>query len=92
MPICVPGSFLLNVTWQQLRHLHIAERTGDPEIAKMPRLEQALRGVKLTQAKDNKKGFLFHGEDEGFMARGVLPRHRNVMGSRLGVLLWVHAV
>ncbi len=39
-----------------VRHLHIAERAGDPEIAKIPRLEQVLRGVKLTQAKGNKKG------------------------------------
>lgn len=39
-----------------VRHLHIAEKRGDPGISCMPRLEQVLRGIKLTQAKGGKKG------------------------------------
>lgn len=39
-----------------MRHLHIAEKAGDPEISKMPRLEQVLRGIKLTQARGKKEG------------------------------------
>lgn len=35
-----------------VRHLHIAEGFGDPHISSMARLEQVLRGVKLTRAKE----------------------------------------
>ena len=34
-----------------VRHLHIAEGAADPQISRMARLEQILRGIKLTQAK-----------------------------------------
>ena len=34
-----------------VRHLHIAEGFGDPRIRGMARLEQALKGIKSTQAK-----------------------------------------
>ncbi len=39
-----------------VRHLHIAEQAPDPEISKMPRLEQVLRVIKYTQAKRKEKG------------------------------------
>ena len=39
-----------------IRHLHIAEGAGDPQISKMPRLEQVLRGIKLTHARGEKEG------------------------------------
>lgn len=34
-----------------IRHLHIAEGYGDPHINMMARLEQVLRGIKISQAK-----------------------------------------
>ena len=34
-----------------VRHLHIAEGYGDPNISSMPRLEQVLKGVKSVQAR-----------------------------------------
>ena len=37
-----------------IRHLHIAVGQGDQQICDMARLEQVLRGVKSTQAKENK--------------------------------------
>ena len=39
-----------------IRHWHIAEGAGDPQISKMPRLEQVLRGIKLTHARGEKEG------------------------------------
>ena len=39
-----------------VRHLHIAEGVPDPQISKMARLEQILRGIKLSQAKSGKRG------------------------------------
>ena len=39
-----------------IRHLHIAEGAGDPQISKIPRLEQVLRGIKLTHARGEKEG------------------------------------
>lgn len=44
-----------------VRHLHVAEGVGDPGIAKMARLEQVLKGIKATQAK------------EGVQAKSRLP-------------------
>ena len=38
-----------------IRHLHIAEGAGDPGISSMPRLEQVVKGVKATQAKEGEK-------------------------------------
>ena len=38
-----------------VRHLHIAEGYGDPHISRMAKLEQVLRGIKLVQAKGEKK-------------------------------------
>ena len=37
-----------------IRHLHIADGAGDPGISSMPRLEQVVKGVKATQAKEGK--------------------------------------
>jgi len=34
-----------------IRHLHVQEGYGDPRISGMARLEQVLRGIKITQAK-----------------------------------------
>ena len=39
-----------------VRHLHIAEGLADPEISKMVRIEQVLRGIKATQARSQHKG------------------------------------
>ncbi len=39
-----------------VRHLHIAEGLPDPQISRMARLEQVIRGVKSTQAKRKNKG------------------------------------
>ena len=38
-----------------VRHLHIEEGGGDPKICNMARLEQVLKGIKLTQAKGPKR-------------------------------------
>lgn len=38
-----------------IRHLHIAEGFGDPNISGMAKLEQVLKGIKSTQAKGVKK-------------------------------------
>lgn len=38
-----------------VRHLHIAEGFGDPNISGMARLEQVLKGIKSTQAKGMKR-------------------------------------
>ncbi len=37
-----------------IRHLHIAERYGDPNISSMARLEQVLKGIKSVQSKGPK--------------------------------------
>ena len=39
-----------------VRHLHIEEGLADPEISKMARLEQVLRGIKATHARCKQKG------------------------------------
>ena len=39
-----------------VRHLHLEERLRDPRICDMARLEQVLRGVKISQAKRGKQG------------------------------------
>ena len=38
-----------------IRHLHIAEGAGDPGMSNMPRLEQVVKGIKVTQVKEGKK-------------------------------------
>ena len=38
-----------------VRHLHIAEGYGDPNISSMARLEQVLKGIKSVQAKGHKR-------------------------------------
>ena len=38
-----------------IRHLHIAVGAGDPGISHMPNLEQVLKGVKSSQAKEKKQ-------------------------------------
>lgn len=38
-----------------IRHLHVAEGYGDPNICNMARLEQVLKGIKSIQAKSLKK-------------------------------------
>lgn len=34
-----------------IRHLHVAEGYGDPRVSSMARLEQVLKGIKMTQAR-----------------------------------------
>ena len=38
-----------------IRHLHIAVGAGDPGISHMPKLEQVLKGIKSSQAKEKSK-------------------------------------
>ena len=38
-----------------IRHLHVAQGVGDPNISSMAHLEQVLRGVKGVQAKTSKR-------------------------------------
>ena len=39
-----------------MRHLHVAEKHGDPGISGMVRLEQVMRGIKSTQARGGLRG------------------------------------
>ena len=56
-----------------VRHLHIAEGVGDPNIRDMARLEQVLRGIKAVQAKGKVK------------ARPRLPISIDLLGKLRGV-------
>ena len=38
-----------------IRHLHVAEGYGDPNICNMAHLEQVIKGIKSVQAKSSKK-------------------------------------
>lgn len=69
MPVCAVFSFTIffphNSYLATVRHLHIAERADNPEIAKMPCLEQVLRGINNKKGKVRLPIFDWHsGEDK----------------------------
>lgn len=70
-----------------IRHLHVAEGAGDPQISKMPR--QVLRGIKLVQARSRNGGKVRQP-----ISVGILSKMREVWqtnATRDTEMLWAAA-
>ena len=71
-----------------IRHLHVAEGYGDPNICNMARLEQVLKGIKSIQAKSSKKPTRLPITPELLRKMRQVWTRGNGRGSWDNVMLW----
>ena len=71
-----------------IRHLHVAEGYGDPNICNMARLEQVLKGIKSIQAKSSKKPTRLAITPELLLKMRQVWMRGNGSGSWDNIMLW----